>query len=342
MPKLRVLHLVGSAQDDFHGDLSRLYAQSCLTATADTARYEYHIAYVTPDCCWRFPVSLSDTDIAAAEPMYLADAIATLEAKNIDVALPQMFCIPGMTQYRSLLDLIGIPYAGNAAEVMTLTADKAKTKAIVAAAGIKVPYGELLRPGDMPTLRPPVVIKPTNADNSMGVTFVDDMANYDAALANAFRYASEVLVETYIELGREVRCGILCQGDRLVGLPLEEYGVSETDHPIRGYADKLKRDASGTLGFAAKEKDKSWIVTPTDPITERVHAIAKQCHQALGCRHYSLFDFRIDAQGQPWFLEAGLYCSFSPYSVVSTMARAADMPLPELLRTAIAQALSER
>lgn len=342
MSKLRVLHLVGSAQDDFHSDLSRLYAQSCLTTTADADRYEYHIAYVTPDRCWRFPVSLSDTDIAAAEPMSLADAIATLKAKNIDVALPQMFCIPGMTQYRSLLDLISIPYVGNAAEVMALTANKAKTKAIVAAAGVKVPYGELLRPGDMPTLRPPVVIKPTNADNSMGVTFVDDMAHYDAALANAFQYASEVLVESYVELGREVRCGILCQGESLVGLPLEEYGVNATDHPIRGYADKLKRDESGSLGLAAKEKDKSWIVIPTDPITERVHAIAKQCHQALGCRHYSLFDFRIDAQGKPWFLEAGLYCSFSPYSVVSTMARAADMPLPELLKTAIAQALSER
>ncbi|MGF1522895.1 MAG: hypothetical protein ACFBSF_11325 [Leptolyngbyaceae cyanobacterium] len=342
MPQLQVLHLVGSAQDDFHCDLSRLYAQSCLTETADAARYEYHIAYVTPDRCWRFPASLDHADIAAAEPLSVASAIAALSAKSIDVVLPQMFCLPGMTQYRSLFDLLNIPYVGNSAELMALTAHKAKAKAIVAAAGVKVPYGELLRPGDTPTLRPPVVIKPVSADNSMGVTLVNDMVSHDAALATAFQYASEVLVESYIELGREVRCGILCQEDRLIGLPLEEYPVSEADHPIRGYADKLKRDKSGALGFAAKEKDKSWIISPSDPITECVHTVAKQCHQALGCRHYSLFDFRIDSQGKPWFLEAGLYCSFSPSSVVATMARAAGITLPELLATAIGQALSGR
>ncbi len=46
---LRVLHLAGSAVNDFLGDLSRLYAQDCLDAVADPDRYEFHIAYVTPD-----------------------------------------------------------------------------------------------------------------------------------------------------------------------------------------------------------------------------------------------------------------------------------------------------
>ena len=44
-------------------------------------------------------------------------------------------------------------------------------------------------------------------------------------------------------------------------------------------------------------------------------------------RHYSLFDFRIDPQGNPWFLEAGLYCSFAESSVISTMVGASGMPL---------------
>ena len=67
--------------------------------------------------------------------------------------------------------------------------------------------------------------------------------------------------------------------------------------------------------------------------------IAKQCHQALGCRHYSLFDFRIDPQGQPWFLEAGLYCSFSPKSVISMMAQAKGISLDELLEIVIKEAM---
>ena len=55
----RVLHLAGSAVSDFLADLSRLYAQDCLEATADPARYEFHVAYVTPDGRWRFPSGLS-------------------------------------------------------------------------------------------------------------------------------------------------------------------------------------------------------------------------------------------------------------------------------------------
>jgi D-alanine-D-alanine ligase len=65
-------------------------------------------------------------------------------------------------------------------------------------------------------------------------------------------------------------------------------------------------------------------------LTERVWEEARRCHRALGCRHYSLFDFRIDPDGRPWFLEAGLYNSFARRSVIPTMAAAAGTSLPEL------------
>jgi D-alanine-D-alanine ligase len=91
--------------------------------------------------------------------------------------------------------------------------------------------------------------------------------------------------------------------------------------------------------MVAKGNDKSWIVDRGDPITDRVWAIAKQCHIALGCRHYSLFDFRIDPMGQPWFLEAGLYCSFAQSSVISAMAKASGISLDRLLQTMLVNVL---
>ncbi|MGF1513753.1 MAG: D-alanine--D-alanine ligase [Elainellaceae cyanobacterium] len=339
MAPLRILQLAGSPQDEFHCQLSRTYVQGGLGAIADPARYNFHTAYVTPDRQWRFPRSLSVEDIAAAKPLPLPEAIAALLARKIDLALPQMFCLPGVTQYRSLLDLLGIPYVGNSAAVMALTAHKHRAKAIVAAAGVKVPYGELLRRGERPALSPPVIIKPTTADNSCGVALVCDGARYEAALEAAFAYSAEVLVEQYIEPGREVRCGTLADGDRLIGLPLEEYPVDATRHPIRSYADKLKPTAAGELALMAKGKTKAWIVDPSDRVTPVVQAAARRCHLALGCRHYGLFDFRIDPQGQPWFLEAGLYCSFSPQSVIPTMARAAGISLEALLAMAVRQVI---
>jgi D-alanine-D-alanine ligase-like ATP-grasp enzyme len=62
-------------------------------------------------------------------------------------------------------------------------------------------------------------------------------------------------------------------------------------------ADKAKTRT--IVAFAAKGNGKSWIVDPSDPVTRKVWEMVKKCHIALGCRHYSLFDFRIDPQGNP-------------------------------------------
>src|ERR1700712_5348714 len=332
---LRVLHLAGSAVSEFLADLSCLYARDCLAATADPTRYEFHIAYVAPDRSWRFPVDLSRTGIEAADPMSFAEAARHLTALDLDVVVPQMFCVPGMTSYRALFDVLGIPYVGNTADVMALTANKANAKAVVAAAGVGVPKGEVLCRGDQPSMPLPVVVKPVDGDNSLGVTLVRDRFGYGAALDAAFAHSDEVLVESFVELGREVRCGILVRDGELLCLPLEEYNVDAARKPIRTYDDKISRNGDGELNLVAKDITRAWIVDPDDPITARVWEAARKCHVALRCRHYSLFDFRIDPSGQPWFLEAGLYCSFARKSVISVMAKAAGIPLDDLFATAI-------
>jgi D-alanine-D-alanine ligase len=336
--RLRILHLAGSAVSEFYSNLSCLYAQDCLDNTADVDRYEFYVAYVSPDRKWHFPSSLSAAAIAAAQPISISTAISILIDLQIDLVLPQMFCVPGMTEYRSFFDLLQIPYLGNTAAVMALASDKAKTRAVVAAAGVDVPMGEVLRRGARPSIELPIVVKPLNADNSLGVTLVQNIADLDKALQIALNYTDEVLVEKFIERGREVRCGIIVQGTQLVCLPLEEYALSD-NQPIRNYADKLHQSDDGSLDFAAKGNAKSWIVDPSDSVTKKVWAMAEKCHVALGCRHYSLFDFRIDPQGNPWFLEAGLYCSFAENSVLSAMAQSAGIPLSEFFRSMLKNAL---
>ena len=329
---MRVLHLVGSAVSEFYADLSRLYARGCLTATAGL--HDVRIAYVSPDGRWRFPADLGERALAAAPALSVADAITHLTALDIDVMVPQLFCLPGMTHYRALFDVLGIPYVGNAPPAMALTADKAKAKAVVAAAGVDVPAGEVLRRGEPPTVATPAVVKPVDADNSHGVTLVLEQGDYAAALHSAFEHADAALVETYVELGREVRCGIVVRRGELVCLPLEEYAVDR----VRGATDKLARDSDGDLHLVAKERTKAWIVDAGDPVTAAVWDAARRCHVALGCRDYSLFDFRVDPAGRPYFLEAGLYCSFSEQSVIATMARAGGIETRALFERAVSAA----
>jgi D-alanine-D-alanine ligase len=335
---LRVLHLVGSAESEFLCDLSRLYAADCLATVADEERYRPLIAYVTPDREWRFPDGLDSDQLAAAPPHPVGAAVRILAALEIDVAVPQMFCRPGMTAYRALLDLLGIPFVGNPASVMALAADKHRTKALVAGAGVDVPTGVVVGAGERPSPRMPVVVKPLDADNSFGVSLVrrpDDLAG---ALAAAREHGDRVLVEDYVELGREVRCGVLEVDGALVPLPLEEYGVDRS-RPIRRTEDKIARASGGGLELVAKTEPAARIVEFADPVTEPVWEVARRCHRILGARHYSLFDFRIDPDGRPWFLEAGLYCSFARQSVIATMAAAAGIGTDALFAGAVRDAL---
>ncbi len=329
MTRRRVLHLTGSPTSEFHAELSRVYARDCLEATGEG--HEAVIASLSPDGGWRFPASLSAEEIAAAPALELSAALARIVELAPDVMLPQLFCRAGMTHYRALFDVLGIPYVGNRPEVMATGADKGQSRAVVAAAGVRVPKGERLRRGEEPTLALPVVVKPLDADNSLGVSLVREEHEYEAALAEAFGHSKEVLVERYVELGREVRVGLLERDGELVLLPIEEYAVAEG---IRGPGDKLGRPA-GELALMAKNAASSWRLAPDDPLAGPVGELARRCHRALGCRHYSLFDVRIDPDGAPWFLEASLYCSFARQSVLAVMADAAGIGTEELLESTL-------
>jgi D-alanine-D-alanine ligase len=334
---LRLLHLVGSAVDDFRADLSRLYAEACLNSLRRSADHVMHVAYVSPDGSWRFPRDLTVRAIAEAPTMTVGHAVSHIRALGIDAMIPQMFCIPGMTTYRALFDDLGIPYLGNPAEVMAVGVDKHKTRSLVSAAGVAVPQAQLLGLGERPTLPFPVVVKPVDTDNSVAVSLVRDPDEYDDAAARALTYSRAVLVETYIELGREVRCGIIVRDGELVCLPLEEYAMNSSSKPIRTREDKLARTGNGDLYLVAKDRSKAWIVADEPLLTRRVWAAARRCHLALGCRHYSLFDFRIDPDGRPWFLEAGLYCSYAPDSVIAVMASAAGIGLRQLFEIGLSE-----
>lgn len=340
MAVFRVLHLVGSSTSQASCELSELYAGDCIAALRDSDKYEFIIALVTPDGQWRFPVSLESSAIQAAQPMAIHAAIGVLAQMRIDIALPQMFCLAGMTHYRALLELLRIPYLGNRPLQMALTADKAKAKAVVSAAGVRVPDAELLSRGEWPGMLLPAVVKPNAADNSDGISLVTQASDYQAALDLAFLHSDSVLVERYIPLGREVRCAVVEEGGCLRHLPLEEYFVDTVTRPVRTRADKLKRDSNNKLVLAAKQASQAWTVDNDDPIVKAVWEAASLCHVALGCEQYSLFDFRIDPEGRPWFLEAGLYCSFAPKSVIVTMMAAAGTPLAEFFDAAVAQVLS--
>jgi D-alanine-D-alanine ligase len=338
----RILHLTGSAESQFFADLSLVYARDCIAYCADPQRFDFVIAYVRPDGRWVFPDDLSRGTLEASPAISFSDAMVTLQRLKIDLAVPQMFCQLGMTHYRAMLELLGISFVGNHPQTMAIAADKSLTRAVVSGGGVAVPEAILLhrrdgQPLEHLPLELPLVIKPTRADNSLGVTLVHDRSELPAAIRLAFEYSDEILVERFVPPGREVRCGVIEIDGELTCLPLEEYRLDPVEQPIRGYANKLMQNADGELDLTSKFEPQSWVVRADDPIVQGVWEAARTCHRALGCRHYSLFDFRIDPAGQPWFLEAGLYCSFAPKSILVGMMKADGVELAEFFSRMVAQ-----
>ena len=73
-----------------------------------------------------------------------------------------------------------------------------------------------------PGWTPPVVLKPVRQGSSIGLQFVERAGQWAAALAEAFRYDTQVLMEEKIQ-GRETTVGIL--EDR--ALPVAEIRVKQ-------------------------------------------------------------------------------------------------------------------
>jgi len=300
---------LGSAASDYYEGVSVLYAEQCLQEALKHQTYDNLPCKVHADGTWSFPKDLSKESMEEAEKMTTDKAIAKIAQLQPGAVVPHMFCLPGMTTYRAFCDLMSLPLVGNAADVMALSTNKWQSKAIV----------QFLYQGDKPKMAPPFLVKPCNEDNSQGINLVREGGDVDAALKAAFEFDTEVLIERYIPLGREIRVGILEQDDgALEMLPCIEYFLSEAD-PIRTAAHKLVNDDKGVPKTLATGGRKC-PADIDDVLKAKLKDLAVRSHKALGCRDYSLYDVRVDPAGEPYFIEACLYCSFSPKSVIVAMA----------------------
>ena len=315
---LSVLHLVGSAVSEFYYKLSVIYAQEVVQPKAVKSYY----ALVHPDGFWQLGSSLDHLSAKVS----LSKMINQLPP--IDVVVPHMFCVPGMTSYRAFFeDLLGIPVVGARSDCTALATNKSHTRNIVSAAGVRVAKAQQLRYGETLTMQPPFVVKPNSEDNSMGVTLVTRESEIEPALQAGFEYDEILLIEEYIP-GRELRVGVIEQEGKLSVLPAMEYLLTQ-DNPIRTLDDKLGTKSDGMLTRQPVD-----IACPADINEELRQKLAQaviNAHLALGYRDYSLYDFRIHEETQePYMLESCSFWSFIDASVLSRMVVADGQKLEDV------------
>lgn len=317
--RLRVLHLMGSCTSEYYESLSSYYGYECIKSIGSDERFEHITAYVHRSGEWSVEVSKSlDYMLNSSPRLTPGRAIAKLETMHIDVAIPHMFDYDGLTAYRSLFTILDIPMVGCSGEALALSNNKAKTKACAELGGVPVAKSEVLREGDKPTLALPFVVKPTEEDNSQGVTVVDDKSKLDDALKQAFQFGSEVMCEEFIPPGRELRVAIVETEDGgLEMAPIIEYLVSKKS-PIRRPENKLTTNTEG-MPTGQPSGGRQCPADLDAELKKKIYKAASTAHKVLGCQDCSMFDFRISPAGKPYMLESCLYNSFAPKGVLVSM-----------------------
>ena len=240
-------------------------------------------------------------------------------------------------QVPALLELLGITYTGSDAAALAVTLDKGLAKRIVRAAGIATPQWVVVAPGrPAPTdLSFPVIVKPNAEGSSKGIdrtAVARDQPELDEAVATLHaRFHASAIVEEFL-VGREFTVGIL--GDvKPVALPIMEIGFDATagELPIYTYAHKIETEGGVHFDVPAKVDD---------ALGERIRQLALDSFDVLGCRDVARVDVRLDAAGDPNFIECNPLPGLSPgYSDLCVAAAAAGMDHGALIARILAPAL---
>jgi D-alanine-D-alanine ligase len=217
---------------------------------------------------------------------------------------------------QALLDLAGLSYTGSNPISSAAAMDKDLAKRLFRSAN--VPTADwLMAPVEAAavgrTLAWPVVVKPAKQGSTVGLTVVRESDGLRRAIQTALEFDDEVMVEKFIP-GREFTVGILDQQPLPVG---EIFAPGE----VFDYTSKYQHGGAREV-FPAH--------LPSAEST-RVQDYALRAHQVLKLGTYSRIDFRRDAAGEFWCLEANSLPGLTGTSLLPQAAQAAGIDFPMLL-----------
>ena len=226
---------------------------------------------------------------------------------------------------QGLLECLGIPYTGSGVLASALAMDKTHSKLIFRACGLPTPDFEVLvrgvrGPWPLERLEPPVVVKPICEGSTVGMSVVRRRGALAKALALAFRYDPEALVEDFVP-GRDLTIGVI--GD--TALPAVEM------RPRGGFYSYRAKYTSGATEYL--------VPAPlTTRQSARIGELAVAAHRALGCRGASRVDFRLDERGRAQLLEVNTIPGMTETSLLPKAAAAAGIVFDDLVARILATA----
>src|SRR5215469_5031477 len=209
---------------------------------------------------------------------------------------------------QGVLETLQIPYTHCGVLASALAMDKAKAKAVMAAAGVPVPGGGLFdrfqaaRDHVMP---PPYVVKPNAEGSSVGVFMVFEGANGppQELVAPGWTFGEEVMIEPYIR-GFELAVAVM-DGKALT--------VTEIV-PRTGFYDYDAKYGEGGSSHVLPARI-------PEAVAAKAQHYAELAHASLGCRGITRSDLRYDDINEVLvLLEVNTQPGMTPTSLVPEQA----------------------
>lgn len=225
---------------------------------------------------------------------------------------------------QAVMDYLGVPYTGSGAAASALAMDKYRSKLVAEALGVPAARGMVFTRGALTAgtleqsvrenLGPRLVVKPNAQGSSVGLSIIRDYADLDGAVATAFEYDREVLVEEYLD-GTEITLAVV---DGVRDVPLLEV------RPKSGWYDYKNKYQSGSCDYL--------VPAPIDAsVAARVWDAAHAIYAGLGLSVYARIDFRVAPDGTFGLLEANTLPGMTSQSLVPKMVKAVGVSYVELV-----------
>ena len=224
---------------------------------------------------------------------------------------------------QGLFELAGVPVIGCGTLSSALCMDKDRAHQLAALAGIRVPRSHVFHSSDdfsriaqaAEELGYPVFVKPVRAGSSFGITKVSGPEELPAAMEEAFRHDSAVILEETIP-GFEVGCAVMGNEELTVGL-VDEIALSEG---FFNYEEKYTLKTSAIHCPARIPPEKA----------AEIQAAAKTIYRALDCRVFARVDLFLTPDGEIVFNEVNTIPGFTAHSRYPSMMQGIGISFGEL------------
>jgi len=229
------------------------------------------------------------------------------------------------------LQSLNVPYTGSGVLGCALAMDKVRTKQIWQSLHLPVAPSIVIRVGSaqwdaaqiLKQLGDKVIVKPALEGSSIGMSVASEAGELDAAIREALRYQSDVLVERWIN-GKEYTVALLND---------EALPVIRLQTPHQFYDFSAKYQANDTQYHCPAGL--------SDEDEEYLRHLAVLAFSAIDGRGWGRIDAMRDDEGQWFLLEANAVPGMTEKSLVPMAAKQYGLSFEQLVWNILAQTLEQ-